>query len=44
VTIFAAAIPKAAKNPEAAKRLIRFLSSPAVAPVVRETGLEPISR
>jgi ABC-type molybdate transport system substrate-binding protein len=42
VTIFAAAIPKGAKNPEAAKRLIQFLSSPAVAPTVRETGLEPI--
>ena len=44
VTIFAAAIPKGAKNPEAAKRLIQFLSSPAVAPIVREKGLEPISR
>jgi molybdate transport system substrate-binding protein len=43
VTIFAAAIPKGAKNPEAAKRLIQFLSSPAVASVVRETGLEPIA-
>jgi ABC-type molybdate transport system substrate-binding protein len=42
VTIFSAAIPKGAKNPEAAKRLIQFLSSPAVAPTVRETGLEPI--
>jgi molybdate transport system substrate-binding protein len=44
VTIFSAAIPKGAKNPDAAKRLIQFLSSPAVAPLVRETGLEPISR
>ena len=42
VTIFAAAIPKGAKNPDAARRLIQFLSSPAVAPIVRETGLEPI--
>ena len=42
VTIFAAAIPKGAKNPDAAKRLIQFLSSPAVAPVVERTGLDPI--
>ena len=44
VTIFAAAIPKGAKNPEAAKRLIQFLSSPRVASIIRDTGLEPISR
>ena len=42
VTIFAAAIPKGAKNPEGAKRLIQFLSSPGVASVVRATGLDPI--
>jgi ABC-type molybdate transport system substrate-binding protein len=44
VTIFSAAIPKGAKNPAAAKRLIQFLSSPAVAGLVRETGLEPIAQ
>jgi molybdate transport system substrate-binding protein len=44
VTIFAAAIPKGAKNPEAARRLIQFLSSPRVASLIRDTGLEPISR
>lgn len=42
VTIFSAAIPKGAKNVDAARRLIQFLSSPAVAPVVEQTGLEPI--
>jgi molybdate transport system substrate-binding protein len=42
VTIFAAAIPKGAKNPETAKRLIQFLTSPGVASIIRETGLEPI--
>jgi molybdate transport system substrate-binding protein len=42
VTIFAAAIPKGAKNPDAARRLIQFLSSPAVASIVRQTGLEPM--
>ena len=44
VTIFSAAIPKVAKNVDAARRLIQFLSSPAVASLVQQTGLEPISR
>ena len=44
VTIFAAAIPKGAKNPAGAKRLMQFLSSPGVAALVRETGLEPIAQ
>jgi len=44
VTIFSAAIPKGAKNVDAARRLIQFLSSPAVASVVEQTGLEPIRR
>ena len=42
VTIFSAAIPKTAKNIDAAKRLIQFLTSPAAAPVIQEKGLEPI--
>jgi ABC-type molybdate transport system substrate-binding protein len=42
VTIFSAAIPKGAKSPENARKLIAFLSSPAVASVVEQTGLEPI--
>jgi hypothetical protein len=44
VTIFSAAIPKGARSPENARALIQFLSSPAVAPVVEQTGLEPIAR
>jgi len=44
VTIFSAAIPKGAKNVEGARRLIQFLSSPAAAPIVEQTGLEPIRR
>ena len=42
VTIFSAAIVKGAKNADAGKKLIAFLSSPAVAAVVEQTGLEPI--
>jgi ABC-type molybdate transport system substrate-binding protein len=43
VTIFSAAIPKGAKNVDAAKRLIQFLTSPAAASVIQEKGLEPIA-
>src|SRR5437016_514074 len=43
VTIFSAAIVNGAKAPEAGKALIAFLSSPAVASTVEQTGLEPIA-
>ena len=42
VTVFSAGIAAGAKNVEAAKALIRFLSSAAVAPVITRTGLEPV--
>jgi molybdate transport system substrate-binding protein len=42
VTIFSAAIPNGAKNPVEARKLIDFLSSPAAAPIVKQTGLEPM--
>lgn len=42
VTVFSAGIATGAKNPEAARALIRFLSSPAAAPIIRKTGLEPV--
>jgi molybdate transport system substrate-binding protein len=41
LTVFSAGMSASAANPEAAKRLILFLSSPAVTPVLREAGLEP---
>ena len=41
VTVFAAGIPTSAKEPDAARALIKFLSSPAAAPVIRKTGMEP---
>jgi molybdate transport system substrate-binding protein len=44
VTIFSAGIAVGAKEPEAAKALIKFLSSPAAAPVITKTGLEPVKR
>jgi molybdate transport system substrate-binding protein len=41
VTVFAAGIATGAKEPEAAKDLIRFFMSPAAVPIIRKTGLEP---
>jgi molybdate transport system substrate-binding protein len=40
---FAAALTSAAKEPEAAKALIRFLTSPEAAPVIVKAGLQPIA-
>jgi molybdate transport system substrate-binding protein len=39
---FAAGLGAAAKEPEAAKALIRFLSAPAAAPTLRAKGVDPI--
>ena len=41
VTVFAAGIPLSAKNPEAAKRLIQWLASPAAYSAIKKSGLEP---
>jgi molybdate transport system substrate-binding protein len=41
VTMFAAGIPVTSKNPEAAKRLIRWLASPAAYAAIEKSGLEP---
>jgi molybdate transport system substrate-binding protein len=42
ITIFSAGIVVGSKEPEAAKALIAFLASPAAAPAIRESGLEPM--
>jgi len=39
---FSAGIATGAKNPEAAQHLIRYLASPAAAPTVRRTGMDPV--
>lgn len=39
--LFSAGITTNAKRPVGAERLLRYLASPEVAPVLRETGLEP---
>jgi molybdate transport system substrate-binding protein len=41
VTVFSAGIPHNAPQPDAAKALARFLTSPEAAPILRETGLQP---
>ena len=41
VFAFAAGIPAAARYPEAARALARYLTTPAAAAAIRKTGLEP---
>lgn len=43
VTVFSAGIAVAAKHPDAARTLIRFLTSPAVARVIKSSGLEQVT-
>jgi molybdate transport system substrate-binding protein len=43
VTVFSAGISSTSTNPEAARAMIGFLSSPAAAPVIAATGIEPVN-
>jgi molybdate transport system substrate-binding protein len=40
-TVFSAALPPAAKNVDGAKALVRFLTAPEAAAIIRKTGMEP---
>jgi molybdate transport system substrate-binding protein len=42
VTVFSAGIAIGAKEPEAARALIKFLTSPGAAPAITKSGLEPV--
>jgi molybdate transport system substrate-binding protein len=42
VTVFSAGIATGSKQPDAARQLIRYLNSPASAPAIAKTGLEPL--
>jgi len=42
VIVFAAAIPRTSKHPEAAKALIQWLASPSNYTLIQKTGLEPV--
>ncbi len=44
ITIFSAGIVVGSKEPEAGKALIAFLASPAAAPAIRESGMEPMKK
>jgi molybdate transport system substrate-binding protein len=43
VTVFAAGISSTSKEPDAARALIKFLTSPAATPVIAKTGIEPVN-
>jgi molybdate transport system substrate-binding protein len=43
ISVFAAGIFRAARNPDGAARLIAYLADPGLAGVVGSTGLEPVS-
>jgi molybdate transport system substrate-binding protein len=43
ITVFSAGIASGSKEPEAGKALIKFLASPAAAPVIIKSGMEPIA-
>ena len=43
VTVFSAGVATASKQPDAARQLIRYLNSPAAAPTIAKTGLEPLT-
>ncbi|WP_418121347.1 substrate-binding domain-containing protein [Variovorax sp. 160MFSha2.1] len=42
VTVFSAGVATGSKQPDAARQLIRYLNSPAAAPTIAKTGLEPL--
>jgi len=41
ITVFAAAVHKDARSGDAARALIKYLSAPEAAPVIKKTGMEP---
>jgi molybdate transport system substrate-binding protein len=41
ITVFSAGLHGAAKQPDAARALVKFLTAPAAAPVIRKNGMEP---
>jgi molybdate transport system substrate-binding protein len=41
LTVFSAGITAGARQPEAARALVAFLTSPAAAPLIRQSGMEP---
>ena len=44
VTVFTAAVSAGARNPDAARALIEFLTSPSGTETMAKSGLDPIAR
>ena len=44
VTLFTAAVSAGAKNPDAARALLEFMTSPRAMEVMSKSGLDPIAR
>ena len=44
VTVFSAGVAAGSKHADAARALIKFLASPAAVPVIKKTGLEPLTQ
>ena len=40
ITVFSAGLPAAAPTPDAARALMKFLTAPEVAPVMKDYGME----
>jgi molybdate transport system substrate-binding protein len=41
ITVFAGGIHTGAKEPDAAKALVKFITSPQAVPVIKKKGMEP---
>ena len=41
MTVFSAAVHKAAVPTDAVRALLKFLTAPEAAPIIRKTGMEP---
>ena len=41
LTVFAAGIATGAREPDAARALVAYLTAPAAAPIIRQSGMEP---
>ena len=40
-TVFSAGVHKSAAAPEAGRALLKFLTAPEAAPIIKKTGMEP---
>ena len=43
ITVISAGVHARAREPDAARALVKFFTAPAAAPVIRKKGMEPVS-